>query len=1002
MSYCTQVTLLDTRTLDSLDWVTYTSSNSSSRGWRESSYNDNDNLIRVYYACDIVASALHNWLRTPYINVGEANRLYIEMGFTMRKCTNFPSPEQLQQCKESYKLLYYGADSDIANSARPTWDTAAWTHIDVIAADKTYEGKDDVFINQETRDIEVTHNGLYFAFYDTGACTSLIYVRIYYITCPEYTIRFSTFPETQTGADTSKVVQQSGVCVANAAMEDQPKALCSSSGDWQLPQGGCKCMPGYEPDGETKCIPCPVGKYKWRTGSERCRDCPARSEAKYDGSVECQCTEGYYRNVNDDKSEPCTSIPSQVQNLRNVFINQTSIRLEWDQPLDLGGRPDLTYRVEVFGNNGTLGFIPSQKSLKDKYVIIYGFAPETKYKVIIYSENGVSSQSPTKSSEEIYITTGAALPPKVMNVRFTTIGSRVISLAWDAPVLNVQKYEVRHYTENAVDNATVQYTTFNNYSISGLMSSTKYYFQVRAQTSKGWGEYSTSMYALTSNQETDTDGQGGVKKVANGDNNVGIIVGAAISVIVCMLIVFIMVFFFIKRNGGRCNEKGITDCENSTYGNVPCHHLVEGSPALNNHLHMTSPLFTPPGGVKTYIDPHTYEDPNQAVREFTKEIDASFITIESVIGGGEFGDVCKGRLRINQGRDIPVAIKTLKAGASDKNRLDFLTEASIMGQFDDPNVIYLEGVVTKTNPNMIVMEFMENGALDAFLRNNDGKFTVLQLVGMMRGVASGMRYLSEMSYIHRDLAARNILVNERLVCKVADFGLSREIESDDTSGAYTTKGGKIPVRWTAPEAIAYRKFTSAADVWSYGVVMWEVMSYGERPYWNWSNQDVIKAVDKGFRLPPPMDCPEMLYQLMVDCWQKERGNRPKFSAIVKSLDKLIRSPEMLRNLAKQRPHEFINPNKADFTSYQTVESWLVSIKMERYLELFIHAGIQSIDRIALLSLQDLESLGITLVGHQKKIMNSVQTLRAHLNLVPVTSANIITMENAQVSNGFVV
>ena len=90
------------------------------------------------------------------------------------------------------------------------------------------------------------------------------------------------------------------------------------------------------------------------------------------------------------------------------------------------------------------------------------------------------------------------------------------------------------------------------------------------------------------------------------------------------------------------------------------------------------------------------------------------------------------------------------------------------------------------------------------------------------------------------------------MCKVADFGLSREMESDDTDGAYTTKGGKIPVRWTAPEAISYRKFTSASDVWSYGVVMWEIIAYGERPYWNWSNQDVIKAIEKDYRLPPPM------------------------------------------------------------------------------------------------------------------------------------------------------
>ncbi|KAK7475938.1 hypothetical protein BaRGS_00032827 [Batillaria attramentaria] len=498
---------------------------------------------------------------------------------------------------------------------------------------------------------------------------------------------------------------------------------------------------------------------------------------------------------------------------------------------------------------------------------------------------------------------------------------------------------------------------------------------VSAETMKGWGEYSDPLEVAT--------GQHGQYRASTPIYNVrypnqeastpiGIVAGSIVAVLLCMAIATIMIIILLRRNRQNCNEK--KECEPP-------------------YSHVTMPLFPSPGSVhssvRTYIDPHTYEDPNQAVREFTREIDACHITIESVIGGGEFGDVCKGKLRIPGRPEMTVAIKTLKPGATEKNRLDFLTEASIMGQFDDPNVIFLEGVVTKSNPIMIVTEYMANGSLDTFLRANDGKFTVIQLVGMMRGIASGMGYLADMGYVHRDLAARNILVNEILVCKVADFGLSREIESDTTEGAYTTKGGKIPVRWTAPEAIAYRKFTSASDVWSFGVVMWEVMSYGERPYWNWSNQDVIKAVEKGYRLPPPMDCPEALHQLMLDAWQKERSHRPKMCQVVKTLDKLIRAPELLRKQAKPRPHNFIDPNVPDMTQFHTVEEWLVSIKMERYIVNFQQAGIITMDQACRLTVRDLLNIGVALVGHQKKIMNSIQTLRAQL-------------AGAQMSEGFLV
>lgn len=393
-------------------------------------------------------------------------------------------------------------------------------------------------------------------------------------------------------------------------------------------------------------------------------------------------------------------------------------------------------------------------------------------------------------------------------------------------------------------------------------------------------------------------------------------------------------------------------------------------------------------GVKYYIDPSTYEDPNEAIREFAKEIDVSFIKIEEVIGSGEFGEVCFGRLKHPGKREYTVAIKTLKSGYTDEQRREFLSEASIMGQFEHPNVIHLEGVVTKSRPVMIVTEFMENGSLDSFLRQKEGQFSVLQLVGMLRGIAAGMRYLSDMNYVHRDLAARNILVNSNLVCKVSDFGLSRFLEDDASNPTYTgALGCKIPIRWTAPEAVQYRKFTSSSDVWSYGIVMWEVMSYGERPYWDMSNQDVINAIDQDYRLPPPPDCPTVLHLLMLDCWQKDRVQRPKFEQIVSALDKMIRKPSALKatGTGSSRPSQpLLSNSPPDFPSLSNAHEWLDAIKMGRYKENFDQAGLITFDVISRMTLEDLQRIGITLVGHQKKILNSIQLMKVHLNqLEPV-------------------
>uniref|UniRef100_A0A665X610 receptor protein-tyrosine kinase n=1 Tax=Echeneis naucrates TaxID=173247 RepID=A0A665X610_ECHNA len=389
--------------------------------------------------------------------------------------------------------------------------------------------------------------------------------------------------------------------------------------------------------------------------------------------------------------------------------------------------------------------------------------------------------------------------------------------------------------------------------------------------------------------------------------------------------------------------------------------------------------------LKTYVDPHTYEDPNVAVLKFATEIHPSHITKQKVIGAGEFGEVYRGILRVPGRKEVAVAIKTLKPGYTEKQRQDFLSEASIMGQFSHQNIIRLEGVVTKFKHAMIVTEYMENGALDRYLRDHDGELSSFQLVGMLRGIAAGMKYLSDMSYVHRDLAARNILVNNTLECKVSDFGLSRVLE-DDPEGTYTTSGGKIPIRWTAPEAIAYRKFTSASDVWSFGIVMWEVMAFGERPYWDMSNHEVMKAINEAFRLPAPMDCPSAVYQLMLQCWLQDRSKRPRFGDIVSLLDKLLRSPDSLKTIADFDPRVSIrlpSTSGSDGSPFRSVSEWLESIKMSQYSENFTCAGIVTMEQVLQMKNEDIKNIGVRLPGHLKRIAYSILGLKDQTSTLSV-------------------
>ncbi|XP_030379373.1 ephrin type-B receptor 1-B isoform X2 [Scaptodrosophila lebanonensis] len=1008
-----QVVLLDTTREATLEWTRYPyGPQAQTPGWVEESFTDFVKGInwRSYVVCDVAYHNVNNWLWSPFIDRGPANRLYIEIQFTIRDCSLFPG--NALSCKETFSLLFY--EFDAATREPPPWQTDSYKLIARIAAGEgRFNQNSDVDINTEVKSIAVTKKGVYFAFRDQGACISVLAVKVYYITCPAVTENFAHFNETPTGREITIIEKQNGTCVENAEPYEPPTYLCKGDGKWTILTGGCRCKVGYEPNYVNKtCTECPAGTFR-SAEVRKCVPCPPNSSTSSTASPLCKCIPGFYRHPRDGRHMPCYKPPGPPTNLTVLFVDQTSAIISWNAPakdeFGMGQtekyRSDVVYKIRCSMCNSNVMFNPSTDTFNETKLTLTNLEPVTTYTVQVHATNGISylvdptlyanetftnsevqfsnvSSTTTKNQQldlneiktehaEIIFTTESAILSTIFNLRVLAITSKDADLVWDKPVQSdapIELYEVRWFPKPELDamNKTALNTKETKAHIEGLSENTEYGFQVRCKTVNGFGSYSNIVYAQTHQP---------VSSVYDDSVQVRFIAGAIVAGVFFLVIFIVTTVYFL-----RSKHQDELDKKSSNHLPLPMDYASNEVNAMDTtpivktlHSNVTTPLF---GNSRSYVDPHTYEDPNQAIREFAREIDANYITIEAIIGGGEFGDVCRGRLKIppNFVQDIDVAIKTLKPGSSEKARCDFLTEASIMGQFDHPNVIYLQGVVTRSNPVMIITEYMENGSLDTFLRVNDGKFQTIQLIVMLRGIASGMSYLSDMNYVHRDLAARNVLVNAQLICKIADFGLSREIEN--ASDAYTTRGGKIPVRWTAPEAIAFRKFTSASDVWSYGVVLWEVMSYGERPYWNWSNQDVIKSIEKGYRLPAPMDCPEALYQLMLDCWQKQRTHRPTFASIVSTLDNLARQPQSLltiRNSPENDGTQVLDTQRGH-NIFISTDLWLENIKMSRYSQHFKEANLVSAQQISRLTAQQLSDMGITLVGHQKKILHQARQL----------------------------
>ncbi|XP_059724634.1 tyrosine-protein kinase Fgr isoform X1 [Haemorhous mexicanus] len=264
------------------------------------------------------------------------------------------------------------------------------------------------------------------------------------------------------------------------------------------------------------------------------------------------------------------------------------------------------------------------------------------------------------------------------------------------------------------------------------------------------------------------------------------------------------------------------------------------------------------------------------------EIPRESLQLLKKLGNGQFGEVWMGTWN----GTTKVAVKTLKPGTMSPEA--FLEEAQIMKRLRHDKLVQLYAVVSE-EPIYIVTEFMSQGSLLDFLKDGGGRYLKLpQLVDMAAQIAAGMAYIERMNYIHRDLRAANILVGDNLVCKIADFGLARLIEDDE----YTARqGAKFPIKWTAPEAALFGRFTIKSDVWSFGILLTELVTKGRVPYPGMNNREVLEQVERGYRMQCPGSCPPSLHELMVQCWKREPEERPTFEYLQSFLEDYFTATE---------------------------------------------------------------------------------------------------------------
>ncbi|XP_078379857.1 uncharacterized protein LOC144662796 [Oculina patagonica] len=589
-------------------------------------------------------------------------------------------------------------------------------------------------------------------------------------------------------------------------------------------------------------------------------------------------------------------------------IQATSLTVKWTAPADDGGSPITAYRVvirkggtEIKNENVT---DPGTTSLS-----VGGLERDTKYNVKVFARNAVFEGAAAQKSIRTKIE-GIPETPDIKNMP-AEVQSDEVALKWTKPVSNgadITQYTV--YIRNVSSNDTVgdwkkleviHDVSVREYVVT-LKKGQRYEFVVTATN-----KYGESLKEKQNIQKIKVLG-GSTKSTTNQnetvvrcDREVEILHAVYLSIIILLVIIIVVisVISWRKRQIPAIFKRGKRK--------RPSNPNVSRSSSRADSIQMATVVQQEADAQsieRSEVTSTTYEIPNSSdympLHPSTRswEIRREQVNIIKNIGKGAFSQVAKATAKnINGNQDVTVAVKMLKENAPDSDRKDLLSELELMKKLKPhSHLIKLLGCVTETDPLLVLIEYVPYGDLLGYLRKSRGlndtyfnnpdrkpktNLTSQQLMRFAWQIANGMTYLSSRKIIHRDLAARNVLVGEGEKCKVTDFGMARNVHQDDI---YTKQSrGRLPVKWTAYEALLYGTYTTQSDVWSYGVLLHEILTIGGSPFPGINARQIAMKLQEGFRMPKPKHVDSKIYQTMLNCWEQNPSDRPTFSKLKETM-----------------------------------------------------------------------------------------------------------------------